>query len=295
MISTVCSGVMATVRKLMVQGVTSGAGKTTLTAALCRHFSSCGMDVVPFKAQNVSLNSFVTKDGKEMAISQAYQAWACGLEPSADMNPILIKPKGNGQCQIVLRGRPWRDLGLGGSTSEVIDTLREQVLTAFNNNASGRELVLIEGMGSPVEMNLKDKDVSNMWLAKATRSPVVLVGDIEKGGVFAGIYGTYLLMDEEERDLLKGFVINRFRGDASMLKEGIDELESRMEMPCLGVLPMVRFSAPAEDSLDLTRPSGNGSGSGDIRQRWMVELDGVLEEWEGAWDLDQVRRLVDKV
>jgi adenosylcobyric acid synthase len=286
---------MATVRKLMVQGVTSGAGKTTLTAALCRHFSSCGMDVVPFKAQNVSLNSFVTKDGKEMAISQAYQAWACGLEPSADMNPILIKPKGNGQCQIVLRGRPWRDLGLGGSTSEVIDTLREQVLTAFNNNASGRELVLIEGMGSPVEMNLKDKDVSNMWLAKATRSPVVLVGDIEKGGVFAGIYGTYLLMDEEERDLLKGFVINRFRGDASMLKEGIDELESRMEMPCLGVLPMVRFSAPAEDSLDLTRPSGNGSGSGDIRQRWMVELDGVLEEWEGAWDLDQVRRLVDKV
>jgi adenosylcobyric acid synthase len=286
---------MATVRKLMVQGVTSGAGKTTLTAALCRHFSSCGMDVVPFKAQNVSLNSFVTKDGKEMAISQAYQAWACGLEPSADMNPILIKPKGNGQCQIVLRGRPWRDLGLGGSTSEVIDTLREQVLTAFNNNASGRELVLIEGMGSPVEMNLKDKDVSNMWLAKATRSPVVLVGDIEKGGVFAGIYGTYLLMDEEERDLLNGFVINRFRGDASMLKEGIDELESRMEMPCLGVLPMVRFSAPAEDSLDLTRPSGNGSGSGDIRQRWMVELDGVLEEWEGAWDLDQVRRLVDKV
>ncbi len=281
------------VRRLMVQGVTSGAGKTTLTAALCRHFSTRGTDVVPFKAQNVSLNSYVTRDGKEMAISQAYQAWACGLDPSADMNPILIKPKGNGQCQIVLRGKPWKDLGPRGSTPEVIDMLREQVMAAFNDNASGRELVLIEGMGSPVEMNLKDKDVSNMWLAKATRSPVILVGDIEKGGVFAGLYGTYLLLDGEERDLLKGFVINRFRGDASILKEGIEELESRMEMPCLGVLPMVRFRAPAEDSMDLTRPSGNSGGSGDVRQLWMRELDKVLEKWEGAWDLGQVRRLID--
>jgi len=281
------------VRRLMVQGVTSGAGKTTLTAALCRHFSAHGTDVVPFKAQNVSLNSYVTRDGKEMAISQAYQAWACGLDPSADMNPILIKPKGNGQCQIVLRGKPWKDLGPRGSTPEVIDMLREQVMAAFNDNASGRELVLIEGMGSPVEMNLKDKDVSNMWLAKATRSPVILVGDIEKGGVFAGLYGTYLLLDGEERDLLKGFVINRFRGDASILKEGIEELESRMEMPCLGVLPMVRFRAPAEDSMDLTRPSGNSGGSGDVRQLWMRELDKVLEKWEGAWDLGQVRRLID--
>lgn len=283
---------MALVGKLMVQGVTSGAGKTTLTAALCRHFSSGGTDVVPFKAQNVSLNSFVTADGREMAISQAYQAWACGLEPSADMNPILIKPKGNGQCQIVLRGRPWKDLGPGGSTPEVIGMLREQVLAAFHDNASGRELVLIEGMGSPVEMNLRDKDVSNMWLAKATRSPVILVGDIEKGGVFAGIYGTYLLLDEEERDLLKGFVVNRFRGDASILREGIQELESRMEMPCLGVLPMVRFNAPAEDSMDLARPSGDGHGSGDVRRRWMNELNGVLEKWEGAWDLKEVRGLI---
>jgi adenosylcobyric acid synthase len=230
-----------------------------------------------------------------MAISQAYQAWACCLEPSTDMNPILIKPKGNGQCQVVLRGIPWRDLGPGASTSEMIAALREQVLTAFRNNASGRELVLMEGMGSPVEMNLKDKDVSNMWLAKATRSPVILVGDIEKGGVFAGIYGTYLLMDEEERDLLKGFVINRFRGDVSILKEGIQELESRMDMPCLGVLPMVRFRAPAEDSLDMTRTSCDGSGPGDIRQHWIEELGGVLEKWEEAWDLDQVRRLFDVV
>jgi adenosylcobyric acid synthase len=209
------------------------------------------------------------------------------------MNPILIKPKGNGQCQIVLRGRPWKDLGPGGSTPGVIGSLREQVLSAFHDNVSGRELVLIEGMGSPVEMNLKEKDVSNMWLAKVTRSPVVLVGDIEKGGVFAGIYGTYLLMDEEERDLLKGFVINRFRGDASILREGIEELESRMEMPCLGVLPLVRFSAPAEDSMDLTRPSGNGSCSGDIRQRWMNELDKVLEEWEGAIQIPRISKIID--
>ena len=279
-------------RRLMVQGVTSGAGKTTLTAALCRHFRRQGVDVAPFKAQNVSLNSFVTSDGKEMAMSQAYQAWACGLEPSSDMNPILIKPKGNGQCQVVLRGRPWRDLGPGESTPRVIGTLREEVLEAFRDNALGREMLLIEGMGSPVEMNLKEKDVSNMWLAKATRSPVLLVGDIEKGGVFAGIYGTYLLMEEEERDLLKGFVINRFRGDASILGKGIEELESRMDMPCLGVLPLVRFSAPAEDSLDMTRRPAGATGSGDMRQRWMLELDRLLEKWEGAWDLEKVSRLV---
>lgn len=278
-------------RRLMVQGVTSGAGKTTLTAALCRHLSQKGRDVAPFKAQNVSLNSFVTADGKEMAISQAYQAWACGLEPSADMNPVLIKPKGNGQCQIVLRGRPWMDLAPGDGRRP-IDQLREEVLRSFRDNAMGREAVLLEGMGSPVEMNLKERDVANMWLAKAVRSPVVLVGDIEKGGAFAGIYGTYLLMDEEERDLLKGFVINRFRGDPSILGPGISELESRMEMPCLGVLPMVRFSAPAEDSMDLGREHGHSGVGGDVRQRWLGGLDRLLEGWSGALDLVALERLL---
>ena len=272
----------------MVQGVTSGAGKTTLTAALCRHFSKKGIDVAPFKAQNVSLNSFVTVDGREMAISQAYQAWASGLEPSSDMNPILIKPKGNGQCQIVLRGRPWRDLGRGESTPDIIEELRRQVLLSFEENALGRELIVLEGMGSPVEMNLKEKDVSNMWLAKATRSPVILVGDIEKGGVFAGIYGTYLLLDEEERELLKGFVINRFRGDASILKEGVRELEGRMGVPCLGVLSYVRFSAPQEDSLDLGRGSDRARGEGDVRQQWMLDLDGLLERWQKELDLARI-------
>jgi adenosylcobyric acid synthase len=277
----------------MVQGVTSGAGKTTLVAALCRYFARKGMDVTPFKAQNVSLNSFVTTEGKEMAISQAYQAWAAGLEPSSDMNPILIKPKGNGQCQIMLRGRPWQDLGRGESTTKIIDELREQVRSSFKENALGRELVIIEGMGSPVEMNLKEKDVSNMWLAKTTRSPVVLIGDIEKGGVFAGIYGTYLLLDDEERDLLKGFVINRFRGDASILKVGIEELESRMGVPCLGVLPHVRFSAPAEDSMDLAQSSRGGRGEGDVRQNWMRDLDCLLEKWVAALDMEHIEAIVD--
>lgn len=266
-------------RRLMVQGVTSGAGKTTLVAALCRHFHMRGIDVTPFKAQNVSLNSYVTKDGKEMAISQAYQAWACGLEPSADMNPVLVKPKGNGQCQIVLRGRPWRDLGRGESTPQVIDALRHQVLRAYHDNSRGRELVLMEGMGSPVEMNLKQRDISNMWLAKSTSAPVVLVGDIEKGGVFAGIYGTYLLMDEGERDLLKGFIINRFRGDDSILIEGIEELESRMGIPCLGVLPYVNFSSPSEDSMDIDRRGCGSSSENDVRERWMKDLDSLLRQW----------------
>jgi len=279
------------VNKLMVQGVTSGAGKTTITAALCRHFSSLGADVVPFKAQNVSLNSYVTADGREIAISQAYQAWACGVEPSADMNPLLIKPKGDRQCQIVLRGRPWRDLGAGESDDALIGRLREEVLRSFNDNAAGREMVMIEGMGSPVEMNLKARDVSNMWLAKAVRSPVVLVGDIEKGGAFAGIYGTYLLMDEEERDLLKGFIINRFRGDGSILGKGIEELESRMGVPCLGILPYERFRSPQEDSLGLGPRSGTGGGGTDVRQEWMRDLDRLLERWKCSWDLTTLSKI----
>jgi adenosylcobyric acid synthase len=282
-------------RKLMIQGVTSGAGKTTLTAALCRHFFKKGMDVVPFKAQNVSLNSYVTDDGGEIAISQAYQAWASGLQPSRNMNPVLIKPKGNGQCQIVLDGRPWKDVGRGGTTTGMIEEIRSHILRSFNDLCLGRDMVVIEGMGSPMEMNLKDRDVSNMWIAKTVRAPVILVGDIEKGGVFAGIYGTYLLMDEEERDLLKGFVINRFRGDASILEAGIEELESRMGMPCLGVLPYVHFSSPQEDSMDLRQMSGGVRGEGDVRQRWIKELDGLLEKWEGAWDLSKVEGLLDLV
>ncbi len=269
------------VHRIMIQGVTSGAGKTTLTAAICRHLSQKGVDVVPFKSQNVSLNSFVTDDGREMAISQAYQAWASGVEPSSDMNPILVKPKGNGLCQIVLRGRPWKDLRPGDSTAEVIEELRRQVMRSFEEDILGHEVVVMEGMGSPVEMNLKDKDVSNMWLAKTTRSPVILVGDIEKGGVFAGIFGTYLLLDDEEKDLLKGFVINRFRGDGTILKNGIEELESRMGVPCLGVLPHVRFNAPQEDSMDLGRVTGPGSKGNDVREGWMKDLDLLLQQWGG--------------
>ena len=276
----------------MVQGVNSGAGKTTLTAALCRHFARQGVKVAPFKAQNVSLNSYVSRDGREMAISQAYQAWASGLDPSSNMNPILVKPKGNGQCQIVLRGRPWRDLGQGESTEEVLEELRRQVMQAFEENARDRELVILEGMGSPVEMNLKDKDVSHMWLAKAARSPVILVGDIERGGVFAGLYGTYLLFDEEERGLLTGFVINRFRGDGSILQRGIEELESRMGVPCLGVLPYVRFTAPSEDSMDLGRSRQDASVGLDVRERWMKDLDLLLQNWEGHLDWARIEAII---
>ncbi|MCX6650654.1 MAG: cobyric acid synthase [Methanomassiliicoccales archaeon] len=282
-------------RRLMIQGVTSGAGKTTLTAALCRYFFLKGVDVAPFKAQNVSLNSFVTADGKEVAMSQAYQAWASGLEPSSDMNPMLVKPKGNGRCQMMLGGIPWRDLSRGETTPEMIEEIRSRILGSFNNLSSTRDTLVIEGMGSPVEMNLKDRDVANMWLAKATRSPVVLVGDIEKGGVFAGLYGTYLLLDEEEQDLLKGFIINRFRGDASILKAGINELESRMGVPCLGVLPYVRFNAPQEDSMDLIRNPSAGRGEGDVRQLWTAELDGLLNKWDKAWDLSRIESLFSRV
>lgn len=257
---------------IMVQGTSSGAGKTTVAALLCRHFAGRGFKVAPFKASNLSLNSFVTARGEEIGVSQAYQAWACGREPEGIMNPVLLKPRGNGSCQIVLSGRPYADVERGGQEVDR-EVLREAVKAAFQRLVSTNDVVVIEGSGSPAEINLRKEDIANMATAEMAGSPVVLVGDIERGGVFAGLYGTYSLLEERHRRLVKAFMINRFRGDESILESGISRMEQLLGVPSLGVLPFVDLKFPAEDCLDMARGQGTAVKGADVRKGWLANLD----------------------
>jgi adenosylcobyric acid synthase len=257
----------------MVQGTSSGAGKTTVAALLCRHFAGRGFKTAPFKATNLSLNSFVTARGEEIGVSQAYQAWACGREPEGDMNPVLLKPRGNGSCQIILSGRPYADIHRGNGMDR--EVLREAVRTAFHRLVATNDVVVIEGSGSPAEINLRREDIANMATAEMAGAPVVLVGDIERGGVFAGLYGTYSLLEERHRRLVKAFMINRFRGDESILESGITRMEEMLGAPSLGVLPFADLKFPSEDSLDMARGQGTGVNGTDIRKGWLANLDAL--------------------
>jgi adenosylcobyric acid synthase len=275
---------------LMVQGATSGSGKTTVTALLCRHFTKRGYNVAPFKAQNLSLNSFVTSKGEEIGVSQAYQAWACDKEPEGDMNPILLKPKGDGTCQVVLSGKPYGDVGKAGRQVER-DLLLQVVKESYLRLAARNDLVIIEGSGSPAEINLRRQDIANMATAEIAQVPVLLVGDIERGGVFAGLYGTYALLEERHQRLVKAFLINRFRGDASILGSGITRLEELMGMPCLGVLPFADLRFPSEDSLDLGRRQGTAAHGKDMREAWLTNLDEFVRIGSGHLDMREMERL----
>jgi adenosylcobyric acid synthase len=278
---------------LMFQGVSSGAGKSTLTALLCRHLSLEGFRVAPFKASNLSLNSFVTPDGKEIGMAQAFQAMAAGIEPCAEMNPILLKPSGDGVMQVVLEGRPFADVGRG--RPEVpMRLLEEAVDRSYAKLEREYDRIVVEGSGSPAEINLAHRDLANMRTAELARAPVVLVGDIDKGGVFAALYGTYHLLEERHRRLLKGFVINRFRGDASILGPGIEELEGRMGVPCLGVVPMLDIRLPEEDSLSLRGGRGRKRDHEDVRMQWARDLDLMLEQVRQELDLEALVRIMEQ-
>jgi adenosylcobyric acid synthase len=255
----------------MVQGATSGAGKSTVAALLCRHFRAQGLKVAPFKATNLSLNSYVTPRGEEIGMSQAFQAWACGREPEGDMNPVLLKPRGNASCQVILSGRPYADVGKGRMVDRKV--LFEAVTSSYRRLSEQNDVVVIEGSGSPAEINLRATDIANMATAEMAEAPVILVGDIERGGVFAGLYGTYALLEERHQRLVKAFLINRFRGDPSILGSGITKLEELMSVPCLGTLPFADLKFPGEDCLDLRRNQGSVLKGQDIRQAWLDNLD----------------------
>jgi adenosylcobyric acid synthase len=245
-------------RTLMIQGTASHVGKSVLTSALCRVFQRRGLKVAPFKAQNMSNNSFVTPDGKEIGRAQAVQAAACRLPPRTDFNPILIKPSGDCQAQLVMHGEV-----SGSLTPASFGRLRREhfatVCEAFARLAAEFDLVILEGAGSPAEINLHEQDIVNMRMAQASQAPVLLTADIERGGVFAALVGTHLLLREEERLYVKGFIINKFRGDASLLTRGITDVEARLTVRCLGVVPYWNdMYVPEEDSVGSPALFGEG-------------------------------------
>jgi len=235
-------------KTLMIQGTASSVGKSILVTALCRIFKQDGLRVAPFKSQNMTRNIFVTKNGEEMGLAQAVQAEAVGLEPSVDMNPILLKPEANSRSQVLVRGKPAVTL-TAGEYGRYTHKLLPVVEEALARLRSAHDIVVIEGAGNPAEINLKENEIVNMRIAKLGEAPVLLVGDIDKGGVFASLIGTLALLDEAERNYIKGFIINKFRGDIALLQPGLGFLEKYTSRPVIGVIPYSHnILIPEEDS-----------------------------------------------
>jgi len=253
---------MKKAKTIMIQGTASAVGKSILVAALCRIFRQDGHKVTPFKSQNIALNSFVTEGGGEIGRAQAVQAEAAGITATVDMNPILLKPTSNSGCQIVLMGKVDRNISANDYTSYA-PSLLKKVTESLERLRAEYEIVVIEGAGSTAEINLKEREIVNMRIAKASGSPVLLVGDIDKGGVFASLVGTLELLDKDEQHYVKGMIINKFRGDVSLLKPAIDFTEKRTGRPVLGVVPYFKnIRIAQEDSVYLDEREKNSGGGG---------------------------------
>jgi adenosylcobyric acid synthase len=242
---------MKRAKTVMIQGTASSVGKSLIVAALCRIFRDQGLSVAPFKSQNMALNSYVTPDGGEIGRAQAVQAEAAGIEPTVEMNPILLKPEPEMRSQVVLLGKPigsmhWSDY------CAMMPSLQETIRTCIETLRASHDLVVIEGAGSPAEINLRRCDIANMHVAKVANAPVILAGDIDKGGVFAQLVGTMELLEPAERKRVAGFLINKFRGEVALLKGGLDFLQARCGIPVLGVIPWIsRLRIADEDSVPL--------------------------------------------
>ncbi len=234
----------------MVQGTTSNAGKSAIVTGLCKTLVDLGLSVAPFKPQNMSLNSAVTPCGKELGRAQAMQAMACGIEPHSDMNPVLLKPSSDTGSQLIVQGRVYAQMVEASSYHNLKAQLIPYVLESFYNLAKKYDVIIVEGAGSPAEINLAKNDIANMGFARQVECPVLIVSDIERGGVFAHLYGTWALLNEKERKLVKGFIINKFRGDKELLNSGIDYVSQQTNVPLIGTIPYINdLHLQAEDSL----------------------------------------------
>lgn len=241
---------------LMIQGTHSDAGKSAIVTALCRIFAQDGYKTAPFKSQNMALNSYITLDGKEIGRAQGVQAEAAGVIATTDMNPILIKPNREHEAQIVVHGKPYANMKAVGYRTEFYDKGLNLITEAYNRLAEKYERVIIEGAGSPAEINLNDRELVNMIVARIAKAPVIIVGDIDKGGVFASLVGTLQLLEPQDRDRVIGVIINKFRGDLSLLEPGLDWFKQYTGKPVLGVIPYIpNLNIEAEDSVVLSRYS----------------------------------------
>ena len=233
---------------IMVQGTMSNAGKSFLVAGLCRVFMQDGYRTAPFKSQNMALNSYITKDGLEIGRAQAMQAEAAGIEPTVEMNPILLKPTSNVGSQVIVNGEV-----LGNMKAMDYYANKKQLVPeiekAFEKLSGEYDIIVIEGAGSPAEINLKENDIVNMGMARIAKAPVLLCGDIDRGGVFASLYGTVKLLEDEEQSMIKGLIINKFRGDVEILKPGLQMIEEKTGIPVVGVVPLTPLDIDDEDSL----------------------------------------------
>ncbi len=277
----------ARARALMFQGTSSNAGKSVLTAALCRILLQDGVRVAPFKAQNMSLNSFVTRDGGEMGRAQVVQAQACRLDPDVRMNPILLKPSSGTGSQVILRGQPLGNMQprqYGDYNREAFAAVTE----CYDSLASEFDVIVLEGAGSPGEVNLKQRDIVNMRMARHAEAPVLLVGDIDRGGVYAAFVGTMAVLDEWERALVAGFVVNRFRGDAALLEPAHDYMLSHTGRPVLGVVPFLTdLNLPEEDSVEFKNHAFDPVGAPAADQVHVAVVD--LPHISNFTDLDALR------
>jgi adenosylcobyric acid synthase len=243
---------MSQARAIMVLGTSSHVGKSLLTAALCRILARQGYRVAPFKSQNMSLNSAATLEGLEIGRAQALQAEAAGIAASVHMNPVLIKPSGDCSSQVVVRGKIWGQISAADYHQRRVEELMPAVCESYQTLASSYQVIILEGAGSPAEINLKQHDIANMRMAEMADAACLLVGDIDRGGVFASLLGTVELLDPAERDRIRGFCINKFRGDLSLLEPGVRMMEERLEKPCLGVVPYLPdLALEEEDSVGL--------------------------------------------
>jgi adenosylcobyric acid synthase len=274
---------------IMVQGTTSGAGKSTIVIGLCRLFSDRGYKVAPFKAQNMSSNFFTTARGSKMALVQAIQAVAARKEPDSWMNPILLKPLGDYRSTVLLNGRFYSEM----YAKEYYERFVMQqgfpiVLKALNNLKSENDLIIIEGAGSPSEINIAKYDIANMLLAREVKAPVIIVADIERGGCFASIVGTMQLLKPIHRKMVKGFLINKFRGDITLLAQAIKEVQKMTKKRILGIIPKIEFNLPEEDSL-----IGRMADKVEVPQEsWNWQIDLVAKAIKGSIDMERVSKVV---
>ena len=275
-------------KAIMIQGTASNVGKTILTLALCRIFKEDGYKVAPFKSQNITSNTYFTGQGQEIAVSQRLQALAAGIAPSPDMNPILLKPlPGKKGTQVIVNGEPFDAVDLhsfGGLKKKLVP----EIMNAYSRLCSEYDVIVIEGAGSPVELNLtRDDDIVNMGMAKRAGAPVILASDIDRGGIFASLYGTINLFSESERVHVKAVIVNRFRGETRFFKDGVTILEEITGLPVAGVVPYMSIDLPEEDSLTDQNSAPAGVGANFEKQ-----FSGIADAVRKALDMELIYRIL---